>query len=205
MDVRDAARQRRVVTAPSEIEAALEDPGNTPLARLMAYWRAHRGALGAIPRDALRPHHIQRLLPHMFLADRIDGPPFDIRYRLVGTAAAALNGDVTGLRLSEIAPRDDEHEALWRSYAAALDGAPCIRLERHARGHQAPVRSTVLLLPMTRSGDTIDSVMAIGVLANARPAPSPAEPPRRRVQPRSSHRHGPAGATPQRMARTFRA
>jgi hypothetical protein len=75
----------------------------SPLVRdLFAYWqRKAAGRIGPRPRE-IEPGEIKRLLPYVAIADVLN-EPFDLRYRLVGTAVVdAAGSDFTGLRFSEL-------------------------------------------------------------------------------------------------------
>jgi hypothetical protein len=69
----------------------------SPLVRAMFdYWQLKRAGRVAPRRPDIEPGDIRRLLPYLSIADVIE-EPFDLRYRLVGSAVAEAAGyDFTG-------------------------------------------------------------------------------------------------------------
>lgn len=77
------------------------------LRSLYVYWLAHSGEGGVMPRAALDPAAMPRLLKHLALADVADGGQ-SIRYRLVGTELVVAHGfDFTGAQIEQLADGDD--------------------------------------------------------------------------------------------------
>jgi len=69
---------------------------------LLAYWQAKCPAGGLPGRDDIDASEIPRLLPHLVIAEPIDGGA-DWIYRLVGTAVVNRSGhDTTGKRVREL-------------------------------------------------------------------------------------------------------
>jgi hypothetical protein len=87
---------------------------------------AHRGGADIPDRSALQPGDIIKLLPFIFIAE-LEPDPFRIRYRLVGTKAAAVTGfDFTGRYLDEF--QRAGAEVPWEDYyrAAVLSRRPVL-------------------------------------------------------------------------------
>lgn len=129
---------------------------------LLAYWSA-RAVDGRVLRRAdFHPEDLPGLLPHLFLADRLDGPPLDFRFRLVGTAIAFVEGEHTGRQLSELLPRS-RYPDVWGHYERALAGELCLRRETLGWQGRAHVPYEVLLLPMMRAGPAIDALLGMAL------------------------------------------
>ena len=112
------------------------------LSRLFAYWDGKRGETRFPDRGQIDPVEIPALLPHLFLID-VRQDPFDLVFRLAGTALAANNGgDITGLRILEWA-----NTAAPEIYRQAVRvGRPCRTTrtaDRCARGPGRSDRSTI--------------------------------------------------------------
>lgn len=104
----------------------LEDPTDFKsdiLARLFSYWRGkvRNGTLPA--RAMIDPIEIPTLLPYIILID-VHGDPFDLYYRLAGTAVVAKLGyEVRGMAVRALPVSDAT--ALFDAYAlTARDGVP---------------------------------------------------------------------------------
>jgi len=91
-----------------------------PLAALVEYWTALR-VNGALPlADRIDPLEMRRALGYVMLVDVIENGE-DFRYRLFGSAVAAVSGfDMTGRRLSEHAASAYLLEFSLALYRAAL-------------------------------------------------------------------------------------
>lgn len=148
------------------VAAALDDPFHAPMHALLDYW-GRRAEGGAMPRGALRPEELTALLPHLYLIDRVAPgraarPGLDVRFRLVGTAIAQVEGELTGRRLSElIAP--DEHPEVWEHYRRAFAGELCLRRQTLRWQEREHLRYEVLLLPMSRGGGAIDALLGMAL------------------------------------------
>jgi len=70
---------------------------------LYAHWEDTRAGRRAPGRRDIDPGTLKPALPYLAIAELL-GPPFDLRYRLVGTAVAeAAGADYMGKRFREIA------------------------------------------------------------------------------------------------------
>ncbi len=84
----------------NEEVAAPEHPNNQALA---AYWDKQRAGAPALPRAALEPLDIPRLLPGIFLAEPCDDGAHDYRFRLAGSLVEErMRRKVTGKTLTEL-------------------------------------------------------------------------------------------------------
>lgn len=72
---------------------------------LLSYWQSLNN--GSTPaRSQIDPAAIKKLLPHLYIAD-FETDPFDVRYRLVGTAADDWNGfSLVGRSINEFLKND---------------------------------------------------------------------------------------------------
>jgi len=107
------------------------------------------------------------LLPTVLLMEPIE--PGDFRIRLAGTAYGEIYGrDITGLRLGELVPNDGEGAVLYQDYWQAMDSGEPVFGERRMtwRPTGSPLRYQRILLPLTRSGNTVDFLLGVGVCLN---------------------------------------
>lgn len=78
-----------VVGPPEQIWKDLQ---SERLRQLGDYWLSRRGGRRMPSRSDIDPADIKGILPMMFLADVLPGPPLDFRYRLVGTQLTEILG-----------------------------------------------------------------------------------------------------------------
>jgi hypothetical protein len=152
----------RLVSGRADLAEALGDEDHRPMRDLLAYWGAHTADGAALRRADFHPEDVTGLLPHLFLADRIEGPPLDFRFRLVGTGIAGIEGEHTGRHLSELIPRSG-HPDVWAHYERALAGELCLRRETLEWQGRAYIHYEVLLLPMTRAGPATDALLGMAL------------------------------------------
>ncbi|NNG04651.1 MAG: PAS domain-containing protein [Inquilinus sp.] len=132
------------------------------LSRLFAYWDGKRGD-GKFPRRAaIDPVEIPSLLPHLFLID-VQRDPFDLVFRLAGTAVAANNGgDITGLRLLELA--NSAAPDLYRQAVRAVRLGRPILVCGPARNRAGAFRSVDhLMLPLATDGDRVGMLIGAAI------------------------------------------
>jgi hypothetical protein len=145
------------VQAAPELEEFLHRPENRTFLEFYGYWR-RKAAGKALPSRADHdPLETPQLLPETFLVDVVPGQPRRFRFRLVGTRIAELEGEMTNKFLDEFIP-DSAGTAMARHYEEAAEGRIYMRRETlrwHVRERQH-VNYDVLLLPLSRDGETID-------------------------------------------------
>ncbi|SMF38576.1 PAS domain-containing protein [Tistlia consotensis] len=161
------ARQRNVgeqvlICRPANLAAVLRDAFYEPMRTLLGYWRERVGPGGVLDRTRLHPEELAPLLPNLFLMDRLEGAPFDIAFRLVGTAIPQIEGEITGRSLSSLIARS-EHPMVWEHYERALAGELCLRRQTLVWQDRDYVRYDVLLLPMSRGGAAIDALLGMAL------------------------------------------
>jgi hypothetical protein len=84
-------------------EQMWKDLQSDRLRELGDYWLARRGRHRMPSRADIDPADIKRILPHLFLADVLAGPPRNYRYRLVGTLVTEVLGvNATGHTPEEV-------------------------------------------------------------------------------------------------------
>lgn len=133
-----------------------------PMGALLDYWQERRAERPALARSDLYPEDLAALLPHLFMVDRGKAEPSDVCFRLVGTAIVRVEGEITGRSLSELIPRAG-HEIVWEHYDRALAGELCLRRGNLRRRDRAYIHYHVLLLPMSRTGGAIDSLLGMAL------------------------------------------
>jgi hypothetical protein len=110
--------------------------------RIIAYWRARKGAAPALARCDLEPADIASLLPQVFMVGRIDG---GYRLRLAGQCIVDAHGGArAGDDLLALWAADDRHR-LRRRLDRALDGCAPIVIAASALGE----RGRLLALEIT--------------------------------------------------------
>lgn len=130
------------------------------LVTLYDYWLAGRGEQIAMPRAALDPIEIPRLLPNLILSDVGDAGRF-IRYRLVGTDIVTAHGsDYTGKTIEELTTGSTV-AFTQNLYGIVVTQAVPVYSEGSFRWAGKEYRWTKRLhLPLTRDGTTVDMVLA---------------------------------------------
>lgn len=131
---------------------------NAILADLFGFWSAKRSNLGRTPaRRDISPAEIKALLPHIAIADVIDGGE-DFRFRICGTAITEEAGvELTGKNWLSFPNTDTMIE---RSRDLVRTGTPYYAT--NIRAVWAPKdfqHYSVLALPLSKDGDTIDMVL----------------------------------------------
>jgi hypothetical protein len=144
-----------------EIDPVIEEP--PVLAFVRDYWWGHRGDLAMPRRKDISPSKMKRHLPHILLADVIEGGR-DFRYRLVGTELQRFfAGNPTGNLMSE-ALADfgaDTVEATLQMYRATIQrGVPMRVRGSGAYFAQSATLVDALLTPL--SGDGVNANMIFG-------------------------------------------
>jgi hypothetical protein len=129
------------------------------------YWLARRGERGFMPRDALDPTAVPRLLKHLILSDvgPVDSGPA-IRYRVVGTEIVTAHGsDYTGKTIEELTS-GSTLEYTRRIYGTVVARVVPVYSEGHFRWAQKEHRWTKRLhVPLSRGGADVDTVLACQV------------------------------------------
>ena len=145
-------------------EERLEPPPQITSARvldLFGYWdRIRRGRLAPRWSD-MQPSDIKRLLPYVIMADVLSDP-FDVRYRIVGTAVTEAFGyDFTGETIQE--PVRSADTASWIAvYREFVDRrGPCFAQYRVTLGLTDARVVDVGVFPISDDGLTINRLLEL--------------------------------------------
>lgn len=110
-------------------------------------------------RDDIHPEEIVELLPYIFMVDVLredvgsekGGPAkggLDFRFRLVGTAIVAVEGEITGRLMSEMFPGRESYRVMWQQYLDAVQGEIRVRRETLRWQDREHVNYEVILAPL---------------------------------------------------------
>ena len=115
----------------------------------LAYWHARAPQDGFPRRSDILPEDLKGLLPYIFMVDVLrEGDTLDFRFRLIGTEIMRIEGEHTGLRLSEMFPDRKAYEVLWRQYQDAVSGKIRVRHETLRWQDREHVNYEVILAPL---------------------------------------------------------
>jgi hypothetical protein len=132
------------------------------LSSVRDYWTKKCGARLMPGRDDVRPSEIKKLLPHILLADAIDGGT-DFRYRLVGTQIAPFfPANPSGQLMSDaLAPFGDATtQATITSYRGVLARRVPMRLTGAGSIYgQEPKHFDAYLAPLSSDGETANMIL----------------------------------------------
>jgi hypothetical protein len=143
----------RVYAAPDEAQAQR-------IRDLHRYWLS-KCRDGAVPkREAIDPADIRVLLPHVILAE-VAAAPFEIRYRLVGTAIAKVHkDDFTGRSHDTVVSLAGA--GLEDSYRRAVERAvPVFGHTGLDAGDRTWIGFEYAILPLSEDGRTVDKCLAM--------------------------------------------
>ncbi len=113
------------------------------------YWHARAPEDGFPGRSDIRPEELKGLLPYFFMVDVLrEGGRLDFRFRLIGTEIMRIEGEHTGLRLSEMFPDRKAYSVLWRQYQDAVAGRIWVRRETLRWQDREHVNYEVILAPL---------------------------------------------------------
>lgn len=131
-----------------------------PLAALLRYWSSLRRQQALPLADTIDPLAMRRALGYVMLVDAVEGGQ-DFRYRLFGSAVAAVSGfDMTGRLLS-----DHQASAYLRAFSLALYRA-ALQRRRSVFSRYAPAGTTLtaqwhrVTLPLTDRSGTVIRLLA---------------------------------------------
>lgn len=163
--MKDALRPRKNpphsgVGEPPQDDAPLQSASfeHPVLEALYRFWSGKKSALGALPsRKDISPSEIKKLLPHIAIADVIDGGA-DFCFRVCGTMITEGAGvELTGKSWSSFEGTD---RIIARSRQLVETAEPYYATNQ--RAHWAPKdfqHYSVLALPLARDGKTVDMVL----------------------------------------------
>ncbi|KZD03399.1 PAS domain-containing protein [Oceanibaculum pacificum] len=131
------------------------------------YWRGKCGARAWPLREAIDPLDFPRdALPATFILERLEAED-DYQVRLAGELYSQLYGrEVTGLRATDLIPRDGEGGAVYQDFADSLaHGRPVLRtgwMNWRPEGVRIPYQR--ILLPVGLGCERADILIGIGVV-----------------------------------------
>lgn len=134
----------------------------SPLVRaLHGYWDRRRGARSLPARSDIDPAEIKNLLPYVLISELMGELP-RVRYRLVGTTAAAASGvDLTGRFLDEMVAADVEDE--WQSHYTRVrnERRPLFGTANVPRLDDELLCYAFGIFPLSDGGDAVAQCIAI--------------------------------------------
>ncbi len=133
--------------------------GRPELQGLYRYWYSRHDGARLPARADLDPLDIPQLLPHLMLID-VQHEPFDLRYRLVGTALVDQMGrDTTGLRVED-GYLGDDWPRIEQDYRTAVFAARPVLTRNDIKGKQGRrLAYERLLLPLSGDGKAVDMLV----------------------------------------------
>jgi hypothetical protein len=145
---------------PHRSYAALDAVRSPRIRQLHDYWKSKCSDVTPPPRSAIEPADIRALLPHLSLVE-LTADPFQIWYRLVGTAVVRSHGDdFTGREHSAVASLVDSglDDAYHRARATA---APVFGRTALYAGDQSWIGFEYAIFPLSDDGVTVNKCLAI--------------------------------------------
>jgi hypothetical protein len=131
------------------------DVNAPPLAALLEYWTALRRGESLPAADKVDPLGMRRSLGYVMLVDVVEDGR-DFRYRLFGSAVAAISGfDMTGRLLSEHAASTYLLEFSLALYRAAIQQRKAVFCHYSPAGTLRTAQWHRLALPLTDGSDNI--------------------------------------------------
>ena len=127
-----------------------------------SYWQGKQRN-GRLPARAdIDPLEIPRLLPYVLLSE-ISYDPFQVRYRLMGTEAVAMNNlDLTGKTLNfDIECPDWQRYWAEAYFVAATQARPIFGIDSYEYRNRAYLRFEWCLLPLSTDGKQVDRFFEI--------------------------------------------
>lgn len=132
------------------------------LSRLYAYWDGKRGDRICPSRCEVDPVDIPRLLPNVFLVS-VRSHPFDLIFRLAGTAVTDCNGgSMSGMRMLDL-PSTVAGELYRQSARTVRSGSPILVSGPVRTRADAYRRADHLILPLGSTPGVIDMLIGAAV------------------------------------------
>ena len=113
-------------------------------------------------RGDIRPEEIVDLLPYVFMVDVLQGADgLDFRFRLIGTAIAAVEGEVTGRLMSEMFSDRRNYRVMWQQYQDAVAGEIRVRRETLRWQDRDHIHYEVILAPLEGEAGAVDILIGL--------------------------------------------
>lgn len=136
-----------------------------PAKELLEYWVSKCDADKYPVRSAIEPSKIKRILPYIFIVERLDGEKSDYRFRLVGTGIVDIEGECTGRLLSELFPDRDKYSNVWKQYDECCMGVTYIRHQTLGWRGKKYIEYETVLLPLYGDGENVDYLIGTAYAA----------------------------------------
>jgi hypothetical protein len=129
------------------------------LSALHAYWQAKRAGRSMPSRRQIAPEEIKPLLPHIMLAEVVDGARF--RYRLVGTEVERRYGkSLTGGFIDELLDSDYGANVLALYARLMAERRPLFSRDRVEAASGAYMISERVMLPLSENDQDVNMVIS---------------------------------------------
>lgn len=129
-------------------------------ARFYHYWEGLRRGRAAPSRHDVDPADIKELLPGIVLIDIVSFPD-EMRYRLVGTAAASVRSrDPTGRLVTEVYSATELPDVVENYRLVIEEMRPVFDWDGVRSDHNARGERETLMLPLSSDGISVDKVIA---------------------------------------------
>lgn len=148
-------RSKLVAIRPTE-RSSWPSSVSGPTKVLLEYWVSKCDAGRYPSRSAIEPGEITDILPHIFIVARLGNEKSDYRFQLVGTQIVNIEGECTGLLLSQLFPDRDEFSDIWKQYDECCMGVTYIRRQNLGWRGKEYIEYETILLPLYGDGESVD-------------------------------------------------
>lgn len=140
--------------------AAIDDVKSPRIRQLHDYWKSKCSDVAPPPRSAIEPAEIRPLLPYLVLTE-LTATPFQIFYRLVGTAVVRSHGaDFTGRDHEAVASHAES--GIDESYRRVLaSAAPVFGRTALYAGDQTWIGFEYAIFPLSDDGKAVNKCLAM--------------------------------------------
>src|SRR5258708_4790336 len=137
-----------------------EDLTSLPvLSALHAYWQSKRAGLSMPARKCIAPEEMKPLLPHIMLAEIVDGGRF--RYRVVGTEVERRYGrKLTGGFIDELLRGEYGENVLTLYRRIVAERRPLFSRDRVETASGVAMISERVMLPLSDNGEDVNMVIS---------------------------------------------
>jgi hypothetical protein len=136
-------------------------PHAAAIDEMYAYWRAKRVGDALPRRDAIDPSEIKALLPHIVIAEVLDGGR-RFRYRLAGThVVQAFGFELTGRHMDEVLEGEPLAFLVGAYERVCAEGRPLFTESRYRAANGTDLLITRLILPLAESGGAVRQIMTL--------------------------------------------
>jgi hypothetical protein len=141
--------------------------------RLHDWWLSKRAGRAMPDRADVDPTELKPLLPYILISECMLSP-FNVRYRLVGTAVAEITGfDITGRDLASLLPPDPTEDWLGHYRRVHDMRAPVFGRTIVPTVHGDPFQYQFAIFPLSRGGEVVEQFIALEDFGELTPRLSP--------------------------------